>query len=212
MKILPYNFEDDLIRQVLKDREACMRVYSPEETTVVLGYGSKPDVELNIEAIEKDRIKTYRRRGGGCAVVLDPGNVIVTVVLPSSGFGKINEYFETISNWLIDGLKKSKVDGIYREGICDLVIDDRKIGGACMQRKRDYVYYSASLPVNPDIRLMEEYLMHPPREPGYRKHRTHRDFVGTLEEIAGVKNIKIFSGKLENNLVLEFLSEATSRL
>ncbi len=212
MKILPYSFDDDLIGQVTKNREACMRVYSPEETKVVLGYGSKPDVELKIEAIGKDGLKIYRRRGGGCAVVLDPGNVIVTVVLPSSGFGKINEYFETISYWLIDGLKNSGVDGSYSEGICDLVIDDRKIGGACMQRKRDYVYYSASLLVNPDIGLMEKYLMHPPREPGYRKHRTHRDFVVTLKEISGVKDIEIFSGKLKSNLVLEFLSEATSRL
>lgn len=186
MDILNYTTDDELIERVTLDRTPQLSVYSPDDTKIVIGFSSDPDTELHIDQIINAGIPVYRRRGGGCAVVLDPGNVIVSVVLPASGFGKINEYFEKISNWLIEGLASSGVEGVYREGISDLVIENRKIGGACMQRKRNYIYYSASLLLNPDIELMEKYLKHPPREPAYRKHRAHKDFVGKIAESAGI--------------------------
>ncbi|MCX6646888.1 MAG: hypothetical protein NTY09_11145 [bacterium] len=197
---MKYIFYDELIDQTKLDRKPRFKIYTPDNTHIVLGFGSDLDNELNIDRIGQDRIDVYRRRGGGCAVVLDPGNVIVSVVLPSSGFGKINEYFKMISAWLIEGLRESGVEEVYREGVSDLVIQNRKIGGACMQRKCDFVYYSVSLLVNPQIDLMERYLKHPPREPEYRKGRAHSDFVGTIAESAGIHDTRELMEALIKNL------------
>jgi lipoate-protein ligase A len=205
MEIKEYILDDDLISHTLSDRCPRMRIYVPDGISIVIGYGGNPEIELNITEIERDKIPVFRRRGGGCAVLLDPGNVIVSVVLPSTRFGKINEYFEMITNWLMDGLGKSGIEGVYREGISDLAVGNRKIGGACMQRKRDYVYYSASLLVNPDIGLIERFLKHPPREPEYRKKRQHREFLGAIKEIEGIKNASELMRKLEANLDVELL-------
>ena len=208
MEILKYTFDNPLIEKTIRDRSPGLSIYTPDESFIVLGFGSKSEIELNVDEVETDGIDVYRRRGGGCAVVLDPGNVIVSVTLPSSGFGRINEYFEGISKWLIDGLRMSGVDRVYREGNSDLVIENRKIGGACMQRKRDFVFYSASILVNPQIELMEKYLKHPPREPEYRKRRHHEDFVGSLSDFSSIPEAKALVDKLKENLDLDKLDMA----
>jgi len=188
--------DESLIAMTIRDRVPAINIYQWDKTVIVLGRGSKPEVELHLDNCIEDRIPVLRRRGGGCAVVLDPGNVIVSIVLPASGFGKINEYFEAISNWLIDGLSDIGVEGVYREGYSDLVIANRKIAGACMQRKRDFVYYSTSILVDPDVSLMERYIAHPPREPEYRKHRVHNDFVGSLKNLCGTASADELVGRL----------------
>jgi lipoate-protein ligase A len=56
------------------------------------------------------------------------------------------------------------------------------VGGACIHRTRDLLYYSTTLLCAPELALMERYLRHPPREPGYRHGRRHAEFVGSLLE------------------------------
>ena len=192
-----YTVDDDLIESCLSNREAALKVYVPESACVVLGRGSKPDIELNLENCLSDRIPIWRRRGGGCAVVLEPGNVIVSLVLPTNGLGKINEHFDSISSWLINGLKKIGLDGVYREGTSDLVVGNRKIAGACMERKRDCVYYSASLLFEPDLTLMERYLKRPPREPKYRSGRSHFEFVVRISDLVNNPSILAFENALK---------------
>ena len=90
-----------------------------------------------------------------------------------------------MSAWLIDALTRIGITGIDQAGICDLVLGERKIGGACLHRRRDLLYYSASLLVNPDVRRAARYLKHPPREPDYRGGRPHTLFMGSLTALAG---------------------------
>jgi lipoate-protein ligase A len=133
----------------------------------------------------EDGISLLRRRGGGCAVVVDPGNVIVSAVLPMNGIGNHREYFRWLSDWLIEGLREIGILNIRRAGISDLAIQDKKIGGACIYCTKDFLYHSATLLAEPRVELMERYLKHPPREPDYRRGRSHSDFVGMLNEGKG---------------------------
>jgi len=171
-----YDADDHIIATCIETSKPALDIYSPNDISVVLGRGSNPETELHIPACIEDGVRVLRRHGGGCAVVLDPGNVIVSLTLPLNGFFRINEYFSAISAWLIDGLAACGLDNVYHEGHSDLVYDNRKIAGACMQRKRHHVYYSASLLFNSDTDLMDKYLKHPPREPAYRNGRSHNEF------------------------------------
>ena len=121
-----------------------------------------------------------RRRGGGCAVLLDPGNVVVSAALAARGIGDNLRHFARLSRWLIDGLDRLGIHGLRQAGISDLAVGQRKVGGACIYRSRGLLFYTASLLVAPDLERMERYLRHPPREPDYRAGRRHRDFVGAL--------------------------------
>jgi lipoate-protein ligase A len=142
--------------------------------------GSRPEQELHLDRCIDDEVPVLRRRGGGCAVVLDPGNLLVSACLHAPGFGDNPGHFRRLSEWLIQGMGRAGVAGLRQEGISDLALGDRKVCGASLHRSRDTLYYSASLLVQPDIALVERYLKVPPREPDYRRGRSHADFMGSL--------------------------------
>jgi lipoate-protein ligase A len=199
-EVRDYDWDEDLLDAVRRERKAICRIYQPPYTAVVLGRGSRLEVEVNVDEVAKDGIDLLRRRGGGCAVVLDTGNLVISVALPLPGLGGIPPAFENISDWIINALASSGVHGVRREGISDLTRDNRKIGGACIYRTRGLLYYSTTLLLNPGIELVERYLKHPPREPTYRAARSHRDFMGSLVDLATDADIDGFAKQIDRQL------------
>lgn len=181
----PWIRDEDLIARAAHEARACVRVSVCDAVEVVIGRGGKPDLELDLEAIRADAAPVYRRRGGGCAVVLDPGNLLVSAAAPMAGVGGVTSAFTAFTGWVTGGLAAVGIPGVTGAGVSDLVLDDRKVGGSCIYRTRGLVYYSTTLLVEPDLSLIERYLPHPPREPGYRRGRIHRDFMGTLPVAVG---------------------------
>jgi len=177
---VPYDLDDDMLTRTRDDNQPRVRVYSPPGVAVVIGRGGHQELELNRANIAADGVTLYRRPGGGCSVVLDPGNLIVSVALPLGGLGGIKTAFASISDWLITALTACDVPGVKQRGISDLAIGDRKIGGSCIYRTRGLVYYSTTLLLSPDLDLVDRYLLYPPREPDYREGRPHRQFMGSL--------------------------------
>jgi len=175
-----YDRDEDLLGAVRADGRPRVRIYPVLDVSVVLGRGSKPEQELHLDRVVADGVPVLRRRGGGCAVVLDPGNVVLSLVVARAGFGGGRAEFAGISEWLVDALKRMGISGVVQRGISDMAIGDRKVGGACIYRPLGLVYYSTTLLVDPDVELSERYLRHPPREPAYREGRPHRDFMGRL--------------------------------
>lgn len=162
-------------------------------------------MELHLENCLEDGITIYRRQGGGCSVVLDTGNIILSLILPIKGLPNIRKSFEKISDWLKNGLNSIGVEKVHRAEVSDLAIDNRKNAGASTFVGLDFLYYSASLLFSPNIDLMERYLKHPPREPKYRAGRSHRDFVTGIMEYSPVKDIEVFRKALERGLSLQGL-------
>lgn len=180
MSVPSYTFDDDLIALAQNERRAQLRVYAPQKVMIVLGRGSQAGVEIDEAACRADDVAIFRRRGGGCAVVLDPGNVIVSLALPAEGLGHIPREMQRLSEWLVTALHALGISGVLRAGTSDLAIAEQKVGGSCLYRSRSVLFFSASLLVDPDLALMMRYLRHPPREPQYRRSRNHAAFVGRL--------------------------------
>lgn len=178
--ILPYTSEDDLVDEARATGRALCRVYRPRETCVVLGRGGSEERELHRDAIDADRVPVYRRPGGGGAVVLDDGNLVVVLALPLPGLGAVTAAFRLASDLVIAALAASGVAGVVQEGVSDLALRGRKLGGSCLRRERGLAHYATTLLVSPRLELMERYLQHPPREPAYRRQRAHADFVTSL--------------------------------
>ncbi len=205
IKIQNYNFDEDIIQVTKEAGSPGLKVYIPQETCVVIGRGSDPGKEVNIDMCLKDSIRIFKREGGGCAVVLDPGNVIVSVSLPVEGIGNNNRYFKLISDWLIGAMEKIGIEKIGFKGISDLTLDDKKIAGSCIHRTKGTLYYSASLLIDADISLFEKYLKHPPREPEYRNKRSHLEFVSTIKSVYNKYTSDKFKENLWKHLTLDDL-------
>lgn len=181
--IARYDLDDDLIAAVQRDGRPRFGVRAVADLSVVLGRGSKPELELWTDAIEAAVVTLLRRDGGGCSVVLDPGNVVVSAACRLPGLGGSKAAFAAFSAWLIAGLERSGIRGVQRQETSDLVVGDRKIGGASIHRSRDLLLYGSTLLVAPDVALSERFLRHPPREPAYRHGRPHREFMGALAAV-----------------------------
>lgn len=177
-RILPYDYDDDLM--ALAPGTPALRIQPFGHRAVVAGRGSDLAAEIHLSLVSADGIPVYRRKGGGCSVVLDPGNLMVTLAFGAPGIGGIRELFDSCTRWLARRLQDAGIQGVYRAGISDLAVDDRKIAGSCFYRTRGAALFSAAVLVNPDLDLIDRYLAHPPREPGYRRGRSHGAFVAGL--------------------------------
>jgi len=201
LQIGSYDLDDDLIDATGADRMPRVRVARAERVAVVLGKGSKPDVELDVGACLSDAVPILKRHGGGCSVVLDPGNLIVSLVLPVRGYRDHGKNFSLITDWLIEGLESVGIAKVYHDGISDLVAEGRKVGGSCLYCSKDLLYYSSTLLVDPDLDRVDRYLEHPPREPDYRRRRPHREFMGMLSPEYWPGEIAELEGALRHALL-----------
>jgi len=205
LKIESFDFDEALLDSVKSHNKAKLSVYPFPETAVVLGRGSRIKEELSIDDILADGINVYRRKGGGCSVVLDPGNIIISVAIPAEGLKDTKLWFNRCTNWMINGLHSVGIKEVYHDGISDLVIKDRKIAGSAFYRMKGLAYYSIALLANPEMELIEKYLKHPPREPEYRLHRSHKDFLVSLSELYSDFDYNVLLDKLKNTLIVEDL-------
>lgn len=180
LPVFPYIYDDDLVEATRTDGTARWRVYVPPAAAVVLGRGSSPERELNLEAVRADRVPVLRRRGGGCAVVIDPGDVVAAAALPARGIAGSRTHFDRLTTWLAAGLAAAGIAGLERSGVFDLTLDGRKVSGGSVYRAPGLLFWTASVMVSPHVDLMERYLRHPPREPDYRAGRAHGAFVRGL--------------------------------
>lgn len=211
-EIRDYDFDKDLIERVKQSQEPGLNVYQPFETSVVLGRGSDPNKEINYTACHADGTPVYKRPGGGCAVVLDAGNTVVSVVLPIEGFSNNQLYFNRLSEWLICRLDEIGICGVESNGISDFVYGGKKVGGSCIQRTKDYLYYTTTLLVEPQFEMYDRYLSHPPREPEYRKGRAHSDFIGALPVDSCIDLVKALKTKLYEKTIIEELKQIMREL
>lgn len=196
---VPYDLDDAMLASTREENIPRVRVYQPP-VSVVIGRGGRQELELDRAAIAADGVTLYKRPGGGCAVVLDEGNAVVSVGLPLPGISHIKTTFEAVGDWIIAGLAECGVPGVEQRGVSDLAIGEKKIGGSCVYRTRGLFYYSTTLLVDPDLDLVERYLPHPPREPEYRAGRNHREFMGSLNAMGLGGDPGIFAWGLQAEL------------
>ena len=175
-----YDLDQELLNRVMAGAEPAFQIYPYPGRAVVAGRGSNPESEIFLERCRADEIPVLRRRGGGCAVFLDPGNLIVSAALPAPGIGDIHALFSRCTQWLLFALNQMGDCTLDWDGVSDIVLGDKKVGGSCFYRCKGAGYFSASLLWQPDISAMETYLKYPPRTPDYRRGRAHSQFVTPL--------------------------------
>ncbi len=171
---------EDLLDIYQTRGKAVYRVYEPEGISVVLGAGRNQE-DVRVEETRADNIPVLKRRGGGGTVVLSPGQLVLALVTEvASPFNNL-AYARTINSWFKESLEDFGVSKINDRGISDLAVDNRKILGTSLYRRRRTLFYQASLLVSNDLDLFERFLTYPSRVPDYRQGRGHVSFCTTLQ-------------------------------
>jgi lipoate-protein ligase A len=172
---------DDLLAAFAATAAPQLRVYEPMQRVVVVGAGRTATRDVDLAASRAAGIPVRTRRGGGGTVLLTPGQVVIALVVEVDHPFHNREYARRINGWIAAPLGHLGVTGIEQRGISDLAIDDRKILGTSIFRRRAILFYQASLLVANNVEEFEQVLRMPGIVPDYRQGRSHKDFCTTLQ-------------------------------
>jgi lipoate-protein ligase A len=174
-------------------------LWEPERIECVLGAGT-PERDVDLALCAATDVPVYRRRGGGGAVVLSPGNLVITAAYPANLKRFASQWIIPIGEAVVRALQRVGVEGAAVRGLGDVAIGDRKILGASLYANREVALYQGSLLVDSDLSLIPAYLPHPSREPDYRRGRSHLEFVTTLRRTGWTGSIEDLKAALHEEL------------
>lgn len=156
-----------------------LRLWESPHYAVILGAGCRID-EVDEAACKIEEVAVYRRSSGGGTVVIGPGCLCYSLVLSygrDSMLGDIRSSFRWILQRIVAALSAS---ALRVDGISDLVLGQRKVSGNAQQRKRMHLLHHGTLLYDFDIARVGRVLHLPDRQPEYRRHRSHIDFLTNL--------------------------------
>ena len=169
-----------------------LRVWQPPEHFLVLGYSNKIRTEANLDQARHDGVPVLRRCTGGGSVLQGPGclNYSLILQIPETGpFAHIrstNEFIMEKHRQLLAPVVGNGIGTVCVQGHSDLTLGDLKFSGNAQRRRRRHLLFHGSFLLNLDFDQIERLLPLPSREPTYRHHRPHKDFLVNLG-VAGAK-------------------------
>lgn len=160
-----------------------LRLWESQQVGVVLGKGNVANREVNIAQCKLDQIPIVRRSSGGGAVVIGPGCLCYSLMLPISYHEKLKTINGT-NAWIMQkmarGLSIYFDVPIQVQGYTDLSLNTQKISGNSQRRLRHALLFHGTILYQFDLDLITTYLNYPTRTPDYRNHRSHVDFITQL--------------------------------
>jgi lipoate-protein ligase A len=164
-------------------------VWVPQTPMVVLGSSNDAARECNVAACSAAQIPVLRRYGGGGAVVLYQGCVVLSLGMWVREQFQNSKYFRLVNAAVVNAVARRwpVLGTCTTRGISDIAWGEKKVAGTSMFRSRNWLLYQASILVELDLPLIATCLAHPSKEPDYRKGRSHGDFLTALAAIdAGI--------------------------
>jgi len=151
---------------------------------VVVGYGQKVDLEVNVIDCESKSIPIYRRCSGGGTVVQGPGCLNYALVLEIPSAGPLTTIPGT-NAWVMErnrqALSSLISDPVVVRGHTDLALvrGDRelKFSGNAQRRKRRALLFHGTVLLDFDLSWISQLLRTPSWAPPYRAGRPHGEFV-----------------------------------
>ena len=159
-----------------------LRLWESPQPIVVVGRSSKVDVEVHRDQCRQQNIPILRRSSGGASIVAGPGCLIFSVLLSYQqrpALRMIDQAHCHVLGMTCRALAKL-TPGVEHRGTSDLVLSGRKCSGNSLRCKRKHLLYHGTLLYQFPLELISSCLARPPREPEYRKGRSHADFMTNL--------------------------------
>jgi lipoate-protein ligase A len=169
-----------------------LRLWESSVPIVVVGRSSQVSLEVNLDACRVRGVGVLRRTSGGAAIVAGPGSLMYAVVLSYDlrpALRSLDEAHRFVLDTQLSALRPL-VPRCARRGTSDLVMQmdersdvaatERKFSGNSVRCKRHHFLYHGTLLYDFDLRLIDELLLMPPRQPEYRQGRPHNTFVANL--------------------------------
>ncbi|MEM1062179.1 MAG: lipoate--protein ligase family protein [Planctomycetota bacterium] len=177
-------WDEILLREVetgVRDRPV-LRLWEPPRRAVVLGRANRVAANVDVAACRDSGVDVVRRFSGGGTVLVGPGSLCFTLVVPLDPAEPrdIAALTHDLLTPLISGLTDATGEKVELRGTSDLVIGECKFSGNAQRWLRRAVLHHGTLAYALDVDAVERLLTPPERQPEYRRGRSHREFVTNL--------------------------------
>lgn len=163
--------------------EELLRLWTPPQYFVVLGYANRSETEVNLAFCRRHTIPVLRRCTGGGTVLQGPGVLNYSLILRINESGPCRSIPAT--NQFILQRHRDALATVLRapvewQGQTDLAIAGLKFAGNAQRRRRRFLLFHGSFLLHLDLSLVEQVLPLPSRQPDYRVNRSHTAFLINL--------------------------------
>jgi lipoate-protein ligase A len=155
-------------------------IWEASRSVVVLGRNTTAAQWLDEAACHRDDIEVLRRCSGGGAVVLGHGCVNYAVAVPVVSRAELVDVAASLRFVLQHIVDALGIPGLQVAGDADLAVGGRKVSGNAQRRGRRALLQHGTLLYAFDADLAVRYLREPPRQPAYRRGRSHHRFLTNL--------------------------------
>jgi lipoate-protein ligase A len=162
---------------------AIVRIWEPSTLAVVLGASSRIREDVDVDLCRRDGIPIARRSSGGGTVLVGPGSLNVTIVLPADAAPGLSAV-DTAHRYVLERVARSIREAgqpVQVQGLGDLTLGDRKVSGSAQRRLRRAFFVHLTVLYAFPLELIGRYLHRPSRQPDYRAGRSHADFLTNLD-------------------------------
>jgi lipoate-protein ligase A len=161
-----------------------LRFWESPSCFIVVGYANKVAEETRLNECEKSAVPILRRCTGGGSVVQGPGCLNYSLILPIAAVADVPATITGTNRFVMERNRAACQSLVGRRvevgGHTDLVVDGRKFSGNSQRRRREWFLFHGTFLYHFDLSLLERWLRPPPRQPEYRQHRSHAEFVTQL--------------------------------
>jgi lipoate-protein ligase A len=172
-----------LIEADLGRSGSVLRLWELPRHAVVLGASRRLADDVLVENCKADQVPVARRSSGGGTVVIGPGALNVTLVLPETaapGLAAVQAAQRFVLDRIAAAMREQGLD-VEVLGSGDLTFDGRKFGGSAQRRLRQWFLVHCSILYDFSLTRISRYLKDPDRQPTYRQGRSHHDFLRNLD-------------------------------
>jgi lipoate-protein ligase A len=159
-----------------------VRIWEPGAHAVVMGASRRMRDDVLVDACRADGVPILRRSSGGGTVVVGPGTVNVSVILPETaapGLWAVDVAHRHVLDQLAAAIRGAGA-AVEIQGLGDLTLGGRKCGGSAQRRLKHHFLVHCSILLDCAIDRIERYLAIPNRQPAYRAGRSHGEFLINL--------------------------------
>ncbi len=173
------NQAEDAARRGKPVREL-LRLWESPVPFVVVGSTGRLADEVHLEECRRRGVAVLRRASGGGTVLMGPGCLCFSLILDLETRPELCEIHDSYRAILGRITGCLAVEGLGQRGISDLAVGEHKVSGNAQRRKRGTLLHHGTLLYDFDLAAVAALLKDPARQPGYRAHRPHGDFVANL--------------------------------
>jgi lipoate-protein ligase A len=159
-----------------------LRLWESSSLAVVIGRSSRVNDEVEAAYCRARGIPVVRRCSGGAAVAVGPGCLMYAVVLDCEtrpGLRMIEAAHRFVLGEVAQAIARCGVI-VNLDGTSDLALGDRKVSGNSLRCKRRCLLYHGTILYQFPLDVMSQCLRSPPRQPDYRRGRSHAEFVANV--------------------------------